>query len=98
MGAQISSDDHGNLLEGRKQGQTLFDYTWDARNQLVGLTKNGVSASFAYHGLGRRISKTVNGATTEFVYDGFLCTICLPRLPTILFVSAAPLPASKQIH
>jgi RHS repeat-associated protein len=69
-GAQISSDDHGNLIQGKKQGQTLFDYTWDARNQLVGLTKNGVSGSFAYDGLGRRISKTVIGATTEFVYDG----------------------------
>jgi len=69
-GARIASDGNGNLLDSRKQGQTLFDYTWNARNQLVGLSESGVSASFAYDGLGRRMSKTVNGTMTEFLYDG----------------------------
>jgi len=69
-GVRIASDGNGNLLDGRKKGQTLFDYTWDARNQLVDVSDTGVSASFAYDGLGRRVSKTVNGAITEFLYDG----------------------------
>jgi RHS repeat-associated protein len=36
---------------------------------LVGLT-GGTSASFQYDPLGRRRGKTVNGATTNFLYDG----------------------------
>jgi YD repeat-containing protein len=38
-------------------------------NQLVAI--NGpISASFSYDGTGRRRSKTINGATTSFQYDG----------------------------
>jgi RHS repeat-associated protein len=44
-------------------------YTWDARNRLVGIT-GAVSASFSYDALGRRTSKTINGVTTSFLYDG----------------------------
>ena len=51
-------------------------YTWDARNRLVGF--NGftadcspLTASFKYDALGRRIEKTINGVTTQYVYDGW---------------------------
>jgi RHS repeat-associated protein len=50
-------------------------YEFDVRNRLVGI--NGfddqcfpLSASFKYDALGRRIEKTVNGVTTQYVYDG----------------------------
>jgi YD repeat-containing protein len=57
-------DDNGNLTsDGSKT------YTWNARNQLASLS-GGVSASFAYDGLGRRRSKTVSGTSTAFLYDG----------------------------
>ncbi len=36
----------------------------------MGIAGGGTSASFAYDGLGRRISKTVNSTSTQFVYDG----------------------------
>jgi RHS repeat-associated protein len=36
----------------------------------VSVSDTGVSANFGYDGLGRRVSKTVNGANTEFLYDG----------------------------
>lgn len=53
-------------------GNTLADgtnvYTWDARNRLISADSNG--ASFAYDGFGRRISKTMQGSNTSFVYDG----------------------------
>jgi RHS repeat-associated protein len=53
-------------------GSTLNDgmnsYTWDARNRLVSANNNG--ASFNYDPLGRRISKTILSATTNFIYDG----------------------------
>jgi len=44
-------------------------YTWNARNQLASLT-GPVNASFTYDGLARRRSKTIAGATTQFLYDG----------------------------
>jgi len=42
-------------------------YTWDARNQLVS-TLSG--ASFQYDTFGRRVSKTISGSTTNYLYDG----------------------------
>jgi RHS repeat-associated protein len=57
-------DSNGNLTS---DGTRV--YTWDARNQLSSLT-GPVNASFAYDGVGRRRSKTVGGATTQFLYDG----------------------------
>jgi RHS repeat-associated protein len=53
-------------------GNTLNDgtnsYTWDARNRLVSADNSG--AVFSYDPLGRRVSKTVQGTTTNFLYDG----------------------------
>lgn len=45
------------------------------RNRLVGITGfkpdcSPLSASFQYDAVGRRIGKTVNGTTTQYVYDG----------------------------
>ncbi|MFO0701185.1 MAG: RHS repeat-associated core domain-containing protein [Nitrospira sp.] len=45
-------------------------HTWDSRNRLMGISKTALTASFVYDGLGRRKSKTVNGSTTGFWYDG----------------------------
>ncbi len=65
----LTYDNNGNL-------QTITDasgtttYTWNARNQLVGISGPGVSASFVYDGLGRREKKTINSNFTEFLYDG----------------------------
>jgi RHS repeat-associated protein len=44
-------------------------YTWDARNQLASIT-GSVSASFQYDSFGRRTSKSVNGQSTQYLYDG----------------------------
>ena len=56
-------DPNGNLA-----ADGLTSYTWNARNQLVGMS--GVtSASFAYDALGRRQSKTISGTATNFLYD-----------------------------
>ncbi len=43
---------------------------WDSRNRLVALTGPTVEASFSYDVFGRRVRKTVNGATTQYLYDG----------------------------
>jgi RHS repeat-associated protein len=45
-------------------------YQWDARNRLVSLSGPSLLASFSYDALGRRASKTINGMTTSYLYDG----------------------------
>lgn len=65
-------DEDGNLLNGA--GQT---YTWDAENQLIGITRpDGTEISCAYDTFGRRIRKTVKNGTVivsdlGFLYDGW---------------------------
>lgn len=45
-------------------------YTWGRDNMLIGANNGSTVASYAYDPFGRRIGKTVNGATTSYVYDG----------------------------
>jgi RHS repeat-associated protein len=40
------------------------------RNQLVSMSGPGLTASFSYDAVGRRASKTINGSTTSYLYDG----------------------------
>ena len=60
----LTYDANGNLTN-----DGTNTYTWDARNQLTGIS-GGVSASFQYDSFGRRTRKTINGSTTEYLYDG----------------------------
>ena len=61
----LTYDANGNLT-----GDGTNTYTWDARNQLTSISGPGLTASFQYDGLGRRHSKTVNGTSTNYLYDG----------------------------
>ncbi|MGE0464157.1 MAG: RHS repeat domain-containing protein [Vicinamibacterales bacterium] len=65
-GATLAHDPNGNLTT---HGSTT--YTWDARDRLVGLSGPGLAGAFSYDADGRRTSKTINGITTGFVYDGW---------------------------
>lgn len=60
----LSYDANGNLIS-----DGVRTYTWDARDQLVSISGPGLTANFRYDAFGRRISKTVNGTNTEFLYD-----------------------------
>jgi RHS repeat-associated protein len=63
-GTSFTYDDNGNLTsDGSKT------YSWNARNELTGLS-GGVSAGFAYDAVGRRRSRTVGSTMTQFLYDG----------------------------
>jgi RHS repeat-associated protein len=62
-GKPISYDANGNITN---FGTTT--YTWNARNQLTA-TSSG-SATFGYDAEGRRVSLTVSGVTTPYLYDG----------------------------
>src|SRR5215213_2546591 len=57
-------------LNGNLTSDGVKTYTWDARNQLASISGGGLTASFSYDSFGRRKAKTINGATTEFVFDG----------------------------
>jgi RHS repeat-associated protein len=63
---------NGNALTYDTAGNLTNDgtdtYAWDARNQL-GAIAGGVTASFVYGPFGRRMSKTINGPATSFLYD-----------------------------
>jgi RHS repeat-associated protein len=63
-GTSFAYDPNGNLTN-----DNLTGYTWNARNQLVGVSGT-TSASFVYDGLGRRRGKTIAGITTNFLYEG----------------------------
>jgi RHS repeat-associated protein len=65
----LTYDNNGNLQTITDSGGTTT-YTWNARNQLTGISGPGVSATFVYDGLGRREKKTINGGLAEFLFDG----------------------------
>jgi len=62
-GTPLSYDLNGNIT-----GFGSTTYTWNARNQLTATSSGG--ASFGYDALGRRVSATVSGVTTPYLYDG----------------------------
>ncbi|VVN11638.1 hypothetical protein PS683_03883 [Pseudomonas fluorescens] len=66
-------DAYGNLIrERRGKGHTLVtEYRYDCQHRLIGIkTPDGQTASYRYDPFGRRISKTVDGITTEFFWQG----------------------------
>lgn len=63
-GVAYTYDNNGNLTS-----DGVNRYSWNARNQLVGIT-GGVSSAFAYDAVGRRTQRTVGGVTTAFLHDG----------------------------
>ncbi|MEW5714489.1 RHS repeat-associated core domain-containing protein [Pseudomonas sp. SB113] len=66
-------DAFGNLIrERRGRGHMLVtEYRYDCQHRLIGITQpNGQTASYRYDPFGRRISKTVDGITTEFFWQG----------------------------
>ncbi len=66
-------DAFGNLIrERRGKGHSLVtEYRYDCQHRLIEVKKtNGQTASYRYDPFGRRISKTVDGITTEFFWQG----------------------------
>jgi YD repeat-containing protein len=65
----LTYDNNGNLTSFTDGNGTTL-YSWNAKNQLVGINGPTVTASFVYDGLGRRQRKTIIGNSTEFLYEG----------------------------
>ncbi|WP_310452626.1 RHS repeat-associated core domain-containing protein, partial [Sulfuritalea sp.] len=66
----VAYDLNGNLTTKTAANGAITTYTWDAANRLTGITAPNLTASFRYDALGRRIEKTVNGETVQYLYDG----------------------------
>src|SRR4030043_1928468 len=67
-------DNNGNMTS-ITNGCGTTTYTWDVRNRLVGIDGfnpdcSPLSALFKYDALGKRIEKTINGRTIQYLYDG----------------------------
>jgi RHS repeat-associated protein len=76
---QLTEDDEhlyeydldGNMvLKVEKATGDSTKFFWDIENRLVKVEKPGTVAEYVYGPLGRRLTKSVNGTTTEFRYDG----------------------------
>jgi RHS repeat-associated protein len=82
-GETMTFDPNGNLAT-RVDGSGTTTYTWNARDELTALSGPGLMASFGYDGLGRRWTKTINGAQFDFLYDGLnpVQEGLLPSTPT----------------
>jgi YD repeat-containing protein len=57
-------DANGNLTS-----DGTSTYTYDAANRLTSVTGNGHTSTYAYNGLGDRLSQTVDSATTNYTVD-----------------------------
>jgi RHS repeat-associated protein len=63
-GVTYTWDANGNLLN-----DGASTYAYDSANRLVAVSGQGSAYSFAYNGLGDRVSQTVNGVPTNYVLD-----------------------------
>jgi len=66
-------DAYGNLIrERRGTGQKLVtEYRYDCQHRLIGVSlPGGRTASYKYDAFGRRIAKSFDGHTTEFLWQG----------------------------
>ncbi|WP_088810262.1 MULTISPECIES: DNRLRE domain-containing protein [unclassified Listeria] len=67
-GDRLTYDTNGNRTSDGK-----FNYTWDTGDRLISVTKKGENSPFVrytYDDDNRRLSKTVDGVTTNYHYDG----------------------------
>ena len=67
-GTAITYDTIGNPLNWRGG----MSFTWQNGRQLAGISKDGLTASYAYNDSGIRLRKTVNGVTTQYYLNGSL--------------------------
>ena len=83
-GTPQTYDANGNLAN-----DGTNTYSWDARNHLTAIA-GASTASFAYDADGRRAQKTIDGTSTQFLYDGLNPSRFPNRQTTALFGRNAP--------
>ena len=65
-GTAITYDTIGNPQNWRGG----MSFTWQNGRQLAGISKDGLTTSYAYNDSGIRLRKTVNGVTTQYYLNG----------------------------
>jgi len=66
--AAFTSDASGRLTSRTDAGMTTT-FVWDAFDQLTQASGGATTVQYLYNGVGTRLARTVNGATTRFVVD-----------------------------
>jgi len=61
-------DNNGNTTT-KTDAEGTTTYAWDCENRLLSATRSTLSASFYCDPFGKRLSKTVDGVTTWYLYD-----------------------------
>ncbi len=69
FGVKAMTFDANGSLASLADSAGATSFTWDARNRLTGLNGPGLSGTFAYDGVGRRVQKVVNSQQSQFQYD-----------------------------
>ena len=82
-GTAITYDAIGNPLS--YYNGSSYTFTWDGR-RLATAVKGSKNMSFAYNDEGIRVSKTVNGVTTHYVYSGNLLISEYTDTATIVYI------------
>ncbi|HEV8265796.1 MAG TPA: RHS repeat-associated core domain-containing protein [Gemmatimonadales bacterium] len=71
-GDSLVYDDDGNFIKRIRAGQDIQRLWWNSLGQLIAVWTAGQdSVTFAYDGLGRRVTKQKASGTTRYVYDRF---------------------------
>jgi len=70
-GTTYETDADGFLVKKTLSDGATWKYTWDAHGRLSEVARpDGKVVRFAYDAFGRRVSKSFEGKTTEYVWDG----------------------------
>jgi RHS repeat-associated protein len=70
-GTDYEVDPDGFLIKKTLSDGAVWKYTWDAHGQLTEVLRpDKKTVAFTYDAFGRRTTKTFDGATTEYVWDG----------------------------
>jgi YD repeat-containing protein len=70
LNGQTSTYDNNGNQKQIPSSSAIFIAQWNARDQLTALSGPNQTASFTYDAFGRRSTKTINGQSTTFLYDG----------------------------
>jgi RHS repeat-associated protein len=65
------TESNGNIIFTTSgAGVEYWKFTYDLLNRLVKAVKNGLAVEYSYNPLGQRVTKSINGVKTRYVFEG----------------------------